>query len=113
MPTIYEPQFEQIAGADFYATAVYAPPVGGLANLIGCTLTTSIQDEVGVEHELVATIDGTGLNLTFSAAETETWKWAGGLAYCDINVTKNGLSIYTNKIPFFVTRPVTTPPFAK
>lgn len=107
------PQFTQIRGTDFGGSITYTPPVGGLPNLIGATITSQVKDAAGCRHDIPMTLDGAGLVMTYAVDKYDTAKWAPGLAYWDLRADYGtGLGIGTYKVAFTVAEPVTTPPEA-
>ena len=94
-------------GGTFTATVTYTPPQGGLANLLGSTITSDIKDSAGTVHSLATSLDGTGLIITVGDAYTETATWATGEAKWDIRVLVSGTVIYSETVTFTVVPAIT------
>jgi hypothetical protein len=101
-------------GTTFDGTVTYTPPVGGLANLLGATISSQIIDAAGVRHDVPMTLDETGLVMTYAVSKFETAKWYPGLAFWDLRYDfGSGLGVGTKeRVLFTVTEPVTQPPSA-
>ena len=94
-------------GSSFSATVTYTPAQGGLANLIGATITSSIKDANGVTDNLVTSLNGAGLVITATRDELYTADWHTGEARWDILVSISGTVFYSETIEFTVIPEVT------
>lgn len=95
-------------GGTFTATVTYTPEQGGLANLTGTTIASSILDSAGVRSELTTSLDATGLIITITEPATSSDDWATGPAKWDIKVTLNtGVVIYSSTVTFTVLPQIT------
>jgi hypothetical protein len=95
-------------GGTFTATITYAPPVGGLANLLGTTITSDILDSAGVVHPVTTSLDATGLIITATEPAGECAEWSTGPAKWDIRVALNtGVVIYSSTVTFTVLPEIT------
>lgn len=95
-------------GGTFTATVTYTPPQGGLANLLGSTITSDIKDSSGTMHSLTTSLDGTGLIITVSDPATDTEDYATGEAKWDIRVKLNtGVVVYSSTVTFTVLPQIT------
>lgn len=95
-------------GGTFTATVTYTPEAGGLANLTGTTIESTILDSAGVRSELTTSLDGTGLIITISEPAGSSELWATGPAKWDIKVTLNtGVVIYSSTVTFTVLPQIT------
>ena len=95
-------------GGTFSGTVTYVPPQGGLANLLGTTITSDILDSAGVVHPLTLSLDGTGLIITFTDPATDSADYATGPAKWDIRVKLNtGVVIYSSTVTFTVLPQIT------
>ena len=95
-------------GGTFTATVTYTPEAGGLANLTGTTIASSILDSAGVRSDLTTSLDGTGLIITISEPAGSSKEWATGPAKWDIKVTLNtGVVIYSSTVNFTVLPQIT------
>ena len=93
-------------GTSFGASVVWNPEAGGLANLIGVTVTSTILDADRNEFELVITVAGNGLSFTAEYAG-DTGDWAVGTARWDIKFTNNGSIFYSDTMRIDVIGQVT------
>ena len=93
-------------GTSFGASVVWNPEAGGLANLIGVTVTSTILDADRNEFELVVTVAGNGLSFTAEYAG-DTGDWAVGTARWDIKFTNNGSIFYSDTMRIDVIGQVT------
>lgn len=87
-----EPKFELLTDGTFAGTITYTPQAGWLPTLTGSTVSVKGQDYCGDVHELTASLDGTGLIISFSASAALTKTWAHGPASMDIVATWPGES---------------------
>ena len=95
-------------GGTFTATVTYTPEAGGLANLTGTTIASSILDSAGVRSELTTSLNNTGLIITVSEPAGSSKEWATGPAKWDIKVTLNtGVVIYSSTVNFTVLPQIT------
>ena len=94
-------------GSSFSATVTYTPAVGGLANLIGATITSSIKDANGVTDNLVTSLNGAGLVITTTRDEVYTAEWHTGEAKWDIRVSIGGTVFYSETIEFLIVPEIT------
>lgn len=94
-------------GSSFSATVTYTPAEGGLANLIGATITSSIKDANGITDNLVTSLNGAGLVITATRDELYTADWHTGEARWDIRVSISGTVFYSETIEFTVIPEVT------
>ena len=95
-------------GGTFSGTVTYTPPSGGLANLLGTTITSDILDSAGVVHPLTLSLNNTGLIITFTDPASDTSAWATGPAKWDIRVQLNtGVVIYSSTVTFTVLPQIT------
>lgn len=95
-------------GGTFTATVTYTPPQGGLANLLGTTITSDILDSAGVVHPLSVSLNNTGLIITLTDPATDCALWASGPAKWDIRVLLNtGVVIYSSTVSFTVLPQIT------
>jgi hypothetical protein len=93
-------------GTSFEAATVWNPEVGGLANLIGVTVTSTIIDADRNEFELVTVVAGNGLSFTATYAGS-TADWAVGTARWDIKFSNNGSVFYSDTMRLDVIGQVT------
>jgi hypothetical protein len=82
-------------GTSFEAAVVYTPEAGGLANLIGVTVTSTIIDADRNEFELVTVVAGNGLSFTADYVGS-TADWAIGTARWDIKFTQGTTIFYSD-----------------
>ena len=94
-------------GGTFTATVTYTPEAGGLADLLGSTITSDIRDSAGVYHSLSTSLNGAGLVITISDPYGDTADWATGEAKWDIRVSEGGVVFYSQTISFTVIPAVT------
>jgi hypothetical protein len=94
-------------GGTFTATVTYTPETGGLADLLGSTITSDIKDSAGVYHSLTTSLNGAGLVITISDPYGDTAEWATGEAKWDIRVSEGGVVFYSQTIAFTVIPAVT------
>lgn len=95
-------------GSTFPATVTYTPEAGGLANLLGTTITTDILDSAGTVHNLTNSLNGAGLVITVTGPAAGTKLWATGPAKWDIKVVLNtGVVIYSSTVTFTVIPQIT------
>jgi hypothetical protein len=95
-------------GGTFSGTVTYTPPVGGLENLLGTTITSDVLDSAGVVHPLTLSLDNTGLIITFTDPATDSDDYATGPAKWDIRVQLNtGVVIYSSTVTFTVLPQIT------
>jgi len=81
-------------GSSFSASMVWNPEPGGLANLVGVTVTSSIIDTQQNEYDLTCTVAGDGLSVTF-VHPGSTSDWALGSAKWDIKFLNGGTVFYS------------------
>ena len=93
-------------GTSFGASVVYTPEAGGLANLIGVTVTSTILDADRNEFELVTVVAGNGLSFTATYAG-DTGDWAVGTARWDIKFSNAGSIFYSDTMRIDVIGQVT------
>jgi hypothetical protein len=93
-------------GTSFGASVVWNPEVGGLANLIGVTVTSTIIDADRNEYELVTVVAGNGLSFTAEYVG-DTGDWAVGTARWDIKFTNNGSVFYSDTMRLDIVGQVT------
>lgn len=95
-------------GGTFTATVTYTPEAGGLANLLGTTITTDILDSAGTVHSLSTSLNGAGLIITVTDPAADTKLWATGPAKWDIKVVLNtGVVVYSSTVNFTVIPQIT------
>ena len=94
-------------GTSFGAAVVYTPEAGGLANLIGVTVTSTIIDADRNEYELTVVVAGNGLSFTADYTG-DTGDWAIGTARWDIKFTNNDSIFYSDTMRLDVVGQVTT-----
>ena len=93
-------------GTSFEAAVVYTPETGGLANLIGVTVTSTIIDADRNEYELVTVVAGNGLSFTAEYVG-DTGDWAIGTARWDIKFTNNDSVFYSDTMRLDIVGQVT------
>jgi hypothetical protein len=93
-------------GTSFEASVVYAPEVGGLANLIGVTVTSTIIDADRNEFDLTVTVAGDGLSFT-AVYPGDTGSWGIGTARWDIKFLNNDSVFYSDTMRLDVIGQVT------
>ena len=93
-------------GTSFEASVDYTPPAGGLANLIGVTVTSTIIDADRNEFELVTVVADNGLSFTAEYVG-DTGDWAVGTARWDIKFTNNDSVFYSDTMRLDVIGQVT------
>ena len=93
-------------GTSFGASVVWNPEAGGLANLIGVTVTSTILDADRNEFELVTVVAGNGLSFTAEYAG-DTGDWAVGTARWDIKFSNAGSIFYSDTMRIDVIGQVT------
>lgn len=93
-------------GTSFGASVDYTPPVGGLANLIGVTVTSTLIDSDRNEYELVTVVAGNGLSFTAEYAG-DSGDWAIGTARWDIKFTINNTVFYSETMRLDIVGQVT------
>ena len=95
-------------GATFLATVTYTPETGGLPNLIGCTVTSTIQDSGLNQHKLAVVLAEDGMSFTCKAEPSDTAVWDTGDAKWDIRFSIGGVVFYSQTILLTVASQVTT-----
>lgn len=93
-------------GTSFEAAVVYTPEAGGLANLIGVTVTSTIIDADRNEFELVVTVAGNGLSFT-ATYPGDSADWATGTARWDIKFSNAGSIFYSDTMRLDIVGQVT------
>jgi hypothetical protein len=93
-------------GTSFGASIVYTPEVGGLANLIGVTVTSTIIDADRNEFDLTVVMAVDGLSFTASYPG-DTSDWGVGSARWDIKFSNNGSVFYSDTMRLDVIGQVT------
>jgi len=94
-------------GSTFIADPVpWTAGTSGLANLIGCTVTSSILDQNHKRHELTVT-NPSGDGINFVMINTDTAEWGVGPAFWDIKVSFGTTVVYTTTWPFNIIPQVT------
>lgn len=93
-------------GTSFSASVVWNPEVGGLANLIGVTVTSTIIDSQQNEYDLACTVAGNGLSLT-AVYSGDTSAWATGSARWDLKFSNNGSVFFSDTMRLDVIGQVT------
>ena len=93
-------------GTSFGASVVWNPEVGGLANLIGVTVTSTIIDSDRNEFELVVTVAGNGLSFT-ATYPGDSADWATGTARWDIKFSNAGSIFYCDTMRLDIVGQVT------
>jgi len=93
-------------GTSFGASVVWNPETGGLANLIGVTVTSTIIDAQQNEYDLVVVVAGNGLSFTATYVG-DTGAWATGSARWDIKFSNNGTVFYSETMRLDVIGQVT------
>jgi len=81
-------------GSSFSASMVWNPEPGGIANLIGVTVTSTIIDAQQNEYDLTATVAPNGLSVAF-VYPASTSAWAIGTAKWDIKFLNGGTVFYS------------------
>lgn len=81
-------------GSSFSASMVWNPEPGGIANLVGVTVTSSIIDAQQNEYDLTATVAPNGLSVAF-VYPASTVAWAIGTAKWDIKFLNGGTVFYS------------------
>jgi len=81
-------------GSSFSASMVWNPEPGGIANLIGVTVTSTIIDAQQNEYALNATVAVDGLSVAF-VYPGSTAAWAIGTAKWDIKFLNGGTVFYS------------------
>ena len=81
-------------GSSFSASMVWNPEPGGIANLIGVTVTSTIIDGQQNEYALNATVAVDGLSVAF-VYPSSTAAWAIGTAKWDIKFLNGGSVFYS------------------
>jgi len=102
-------KFERFHRGDtFTGTIYYAPPKGGLPNLIGYTATSKVFDAAGNRHEGSCVIAEDGLSIVVTFTATITADWAIGKAGWNVRF-ELGDSVFSTDIKeFLVENPPTT-----
>ena len=93
-------------GTSFAASVVYTPESGGLANLIGVTVTSTIIDADRNEYDLTVVVAGDGLSFT-ATYEGNTGSWSTGSARWDIKFLNNDSVFYSDTMRIDVIGQVT------
>jgi hypothetical protein len=93
-------------GTSFGSSCVYTPEAGGIPNLIGVTVTSSIIDADRNEFDLVTVVAGNGLSFTATYVGS-TSDWAIGTARWDIKFSNNGSVFYSETMRIDVIGQVT------
>jgi hypothetical protein len=93
-------------GTSFGASVVYTPEVGGLANLIGVTVTSTIIDADRNEFDLVVVVAVNGLSFTATYPDS-TSDWGIGTARWDIKFSNGGSVFYSETMRLDVIGQVT------
>jgi hypothetical protein len=93
-------------GTSFGASVVYTPESGGLANLIGVTVTSTIIDAERNEYDLTVVVAGNGLSFT-ADYDGDTGSWAVGSARWDIKFLNNDSVFYSDTMRIDVIGQVT------
>lgn len=93
-------------GTSFSASVVWNPETGGLANLIGVTVTSTIIDSQQNEYDLACTVavDGLSVACLYSG---DTSSWATGSARWDLKFSNNGSVFYSDTMRLDVIGQVT------
>lgn len=93
-------------GTSFAATVTYTPDVGGPANLLGYTVTSTIRDAQSNEYDLdvVLAIDGLSFTATYF---TDTGAWALGAAKWDFKFLSGSTVFYSDTMRLDVIAQVT------
>jgi hypothetical protein len=81
-------------GSSFSASMVWNPEPGGIANLVGVTVTSSIIDTQQNEYDLTCTVAAGGLSVTM-VYPGSTADWALGSAKWDIKFLDGGTVFYS------------------
>ena len=81
-------------GSSFSASMVWNPEPGGIANLIGVTVSSTIIDAQQNEYDLTATVAVDGLSVAF-VYPGSTSAWAIGTAKWDIKFLNGGTVFYS------------------
>jgi hypothetical protein len=81
-------------GSSFSASMVWNPEPGGIANLIGVTVQSTIIDAQQNEYDLTATVAPGGLSVAF-VYPASTAAWAIGTAKWDIKFLNGGTVFYS------------------
>ena len=93
-------------GTSFGASVAWNPESGGLANLIGVTVTSSIVDSGQNEYDLTCTVAVDGLSCT-AVYPGDTSDWATGSARWDIKFSNGGSIFYSDTMRLDVIGQVT------
>lgn len=102
-------RFEQFyRGDQFTGTVYYAPPKGGLPNLLGYTVTSKVLDFSGNRHEGTCVLANDGLSVTVTFPFSITKDWAIGLARWNIRFELGESAFSTAMTEFEVQNPPTT-----
>lgn len=93
-------------GTSFSAAVVWNPEVGGLANLIGVTVTSTIIDSQQNEYDLTCTVAVDGLSVA-CVYPGDTSSWSVGSARWDIKFSQVGSVFYSDTMRLDVIGQVT------
>lgn len=94
-------------GSSFTARVTYVPPEGGLANLIGATVTSQIRRNGVHIADLDAEVAADGMSFTLTADEADTATWPVAALQWDIRIAYNDAVIYSETINLSVLYAVT------
>lgn len=97
--------------ADFALTVIYTPATGGVANLLGYTPTSTLQDGSGFAYPLTCAMSEDGMSVLLTATAADTDKWYCGSASIDLRLT-NGTSVLTDTLTFPIIKNITPLPGA-
>lgn len=93
-------------GSSFVGTLVWTPATGEPANLIGCTVTSSILDSNRDRHELTVT-NPSGDGINYLIRDDSTTDWSTGDAYWDVKIDNGSSLSYTTTWTFNIVQQIT------
>jgi len=81
-------------GMTFYAEVTWTPAEGEPANLIGCTVTSTVLDGNNKRHPLLVT-NPSGDGINYVAQLEDSSDWAVGSAFWDFKISASGYNYST------------------
>jgi hypothetical protein len=94
-------------GTTYSATVTYTPAMGGPANLLSTTVTSTIVDFVNNAYPCTIVIANDGLSFVASLPATTTSVFALGLARSDIKFVYGGTTFFSDTFRLNIIEQVT------
>lgn len=82
-------------GTTYSGTCTYTPAVGGPANLLTTTVTSTIIDSAGTAYPCAITMAGNGLSFVATLPSSQTALFELGTARADIKFVYGGTTFYS------------------